>query len=51
MAAVGPLSPLTYEGMRIAVAEPMIRLNMLSEAVYQTVVVFLAIRCTACSSR
>lgn len=30
--------------MRIAAAEPMIRLNMLSEAVYQTVEVFLAIQ-------
>lgn len=30
--------------MRIAAAEPMIRLNMLSEAVYQTVEVFLALQ-------
>lgn len=30
--------------MRIAAAEPMVRLNMLSEAVYQTVEVFLALQ-------
>ena len=34
----------TGAAMRIAAAEPMIRLNMLSEAVYQTVEVFLAIQ-------
>ena len=35
---------LAGAAVRIAAAEPMIRLNMLSEAVYQTVEVFLAIQ-------
>ena len=34
----------TEAAMRIAVAAPMIRLNMLTEAVYQTIEVFLAIQ-------